>query len=173
MVLGWFTLSVLCLFAGGVPGAERAARRNRRCVLSSPALRTLCRNPSGKAAEPFCVRFWWRHRTKRGQRPPRRCEIRSWDNQARPWASSLPSSSWSLLRAWCRINAPGLAVRLNHLTSISLIIVCGGYYGCWNSSAMLIRYASLPQRMKSSRQSNSSRRGNVKCAPSSKTIWRE
>ena len=173
MALGWLTLSVECLFAGGVPGAQRAARRNRRCVLSSPALRTLCRNPSGKAAESFYDRFWRGHRTKRGQRSPRRCEIRSWDNQARPWALLLSSSSWSLSRAACRINAPSLVVRLDHLTSISLIIICGSCYGCWNSSAMPILYASLPQRMKSSRQSNSSRRGKVKCAPSSKTIKRE
>ena len=173
MVLGWVTLSVESLFAGGVPGAQRAARRNRRCVLSSPALRTLCRNPSGKAAESFYDRFWRGHRTKRGQRSPRRCEIRSWDNQARPWALLLSSSSWSLSRAACRINAPSLVVRLDHLTSISLIIICGSCYGCWNSSAMPILYASLPQRMKSSRLSNSSRRGKVKCAPSSKTIWRE
>jgi len=130
MVLGWLTLSVESLFAdaGGVPGAQRAARRNGGLsFLSRPVLG---RNPSGKAAEPFCVRFWRRHRTRRGQRLPRRCESRSWDNQARPWASSVPSSSWSLSRAWCRINAPGLVVRLDHLTSISLIIICGSYYGC-------------------------------------------
>ena len=154
--------------AGGVPGAERAARRNGGLsFLSRPAL---SRNPSGKAAESSCVRFWHRHRTKRGQRSPRRCEIRSWDNQARPLASLLSSSSWSLSRAGCRINAPGLLVRLDHLISISLIIIRGSYYGCWNSSAMPILYASLPHKMKSSRQSNSSRRGKVKCAPSSKTI---
>jgi len=172
MVLDWLTLSVECLFAGGVPGAQRAARRNRRCVLSSPALRTRCRSSSGKTAEPFFVRFWRGHRTTRGRQSPRRCEIRSWGNQARLWVSLLSSSSWSLSRAWCQINAPGLVVRLDHLTSKSLIIICGSY-GCWNSSAMPILYGSLPQRMKSSRLSNSSRRGKVKCAPSSKTIWRE
>jgi hypothetical protein len=107
--LGWLTLGVECLFAGagGVPGAQRATRRNRRCVLSSPALRTRCRNPWGKAAKSFSDRFWRGHRTTRGQRSPRRCEIRSWDNQAHLWASSLPSSSWSLLRAGCRMRSGG------------------------------------------------------------------
>ena len=55
MVLGWLTLSVECLFAGGVPGAERAARRKARCVLSSPAPRTPYRKPWGTVAESSCV----------------------------------------------------------------------------------------------------------------------
>jgi len=86
--------------AGGVAGGPS---QSEMCTLISRAPNSLPQ-PFGKAAESFYGRFWRGHRTKHGQRVAGvDCEIRSWDNQARTWASLLSSSSWSLSRAGCRI----------------------------------------------------------------------
>ena len=111
MVLGWLTLSVECLFAGGVPGAQRAARRNAGCALSSPAPRTPYRNPWGMVAESSCVRCFpnVQPRTWHGPQWPRRCVSDSGGMVGLNVGSEAGAISPEISPAWAVYTAGGVS----------------------------------------------------------------